>query len=366
MLLGEAASKCEHIAGVPLQPAVAEKLHRLYLAKGVLATTAIEGNSLSEEEVLKHLEGKLKLPQSKEYLAQEIDNIIGVCNMIAEQLKSGNSNLMPDRIREFNKKVLEKLTPGEDVVPGEFRKHPVVVGNIYRGAPAEDCEFLITQLCKWLSGPDFNAPKGMETVYAIIKAIVAHIYIAWIHPFGDGNGRSARLIEFQILLSAGIPTPAAHLLSNHYNQTRTEYYRQLNQASKSKGDIIPFLEYATRGMVDGLHEQLEQIRNQQWDVAWQNYVHELFQDKTGDSNRRRRYLILDLSAKPDSVQISSIREFTPRLVKAYINKTSKTLQRDLRELEKMELIERTRTTVRARKEIILAFLPWRKSDEKEK
>ncbi|MCC6745869.1 MAG: Fic family protein, partial [Acidobacteria bacterium] len=43
MLLGEARSKCEHIAGVPLKPAVAERLHRLYLAKGVHATTAIEG-----------------------------------------------------------------------------------------------------------------------------------------------------------------------------------------------------------------------------------------------------------------------------------------------------------------------------------
>ena len=63
MLLGEAASKCEHIAGVPLRPSVAQELHRLYLAKGALATTAIEGNTLTEKEVLQHLEGKLKLPR---------------------------------------------------------------------------------------------------------------------------------------------------------------------------------------------------------------------------------------------------------------------------------------------------------------
>jgi hypothetical protein len=49
--LGECQSKCEHIAGTPLQPAVSEFLHCVYLAKGVAATTAIEGNTLSEEQV---------------------------------------------------------------------------------------------------------------------------------------------------------------------------------------------------------------------------------------------------------------------------------------------------------------------------
>ena len=85
MNLGEAASKSEHIAGVPLRPVTAERLHLLYLAKGAGATTAIEGNSLIEKEVLRHLEGKLKMPLSKEYLTQEIDNIVTVCNQISDR-----------------------------------------------------------------------------------------------------------------------------------------------------------------------------------------------------------------------------------------------------------------------------------------
>ena len=51
--LGEAASKCEHLSRVPLRPATALQVHQLYLAKGAAATTAIEGNTLSEAEVLK-------------------------------------------------------------------------------------------------------------------------------------------------------------------------------------------------------------------------------------------------------------------------------------------------------------------------
>ncbi len=54
---GEAQSKCENIAGVPLEPETAKSLHNIYLAKGALSTTAIEGNTLSEEEVRRRIAG---------------------------------------------------------------------------------------------------------------------------------------------------------------------------------------------------------------------------------------------------------------------------------------------------------------------
>lgn len=360
MFLGEAASKCEHIAGVPLRPETAKHLHQVYLAKGVQATTAIEGNTLSEKEVLQHIEGKLTLPPSKEYLAQEIDNIITAFNQIRDRLKAGDDSLTSARVLEFNRQALEKLQLDKEVAPGKIREHSVVVGNVYRGAPAEDCSYLLDRLCEWINGPEFAPPKGLEAMYAVIKAVTAHVYMAWIHPFGDGNGRTARLVELQILLAAGIPTPAAHLLSNHYNQTRTEYYRQLDRASKSGGDLIPFLEYAAQGFVDGLREQLQTIRAQQWDVAWENYVHQMFRDKTGTTARRRRHLVLDLSQVEGPVAVGKIADLTPRLAREYAPKTSKTLQRDLNALDKMSILERSAKGVRPKREIILAFLPWRK------
>ena len=70
--LGEAKSKCQHISGVPLMPVVAKELYKVFLAKGALATVAIEGNTLTEEEVKKHIDGELKLPPSKEYLKNTI------------------------------------------------------------------------------------------------------------------------------------------------------------------------------------------------------------------------------------------------------------------------------------------------------
>jgi Fic family protein len=362
LYLGEASSKCEHLSRVPLRPATAQQLHRLYLAKGVAATTAIEGNTLSEEDVLKAVEGKLKVPPSKEYLKQEVDNIIEACNAIGKQVAENTlPALTSAEIKKYNKKILDKLPPRENVVPGEIRGHSVVVGNVYRGAPAEDCQYLLDRLCEWLNGPNFTAPPGMEVVYAILKSVAAHLYLAWIHPFGDGNGRSARLIEFHILLSAGIPSPAAHLLSNHYNQTRSEYYRQLEYASKSGGDILPFLRYAVGGFVDGLREQMEFVWGQQWDVVWRNYVHESFPHKNSKSDIRQRHLALDLGMKNDWVQVSEVKELSPRLAAAYAIKTAKTVQRDLNALLAMGLIAREGNKIRARREIILSFLPLRKA-----
>ena len=343
---------------MPLRPKVAEALHQLYLAKGVLATTAIEGNTLSEEQVLKHLQGELHLPPSQQYLEQEIANIVKACNRIGRSIENTDGSLTPEEICRFNARVLYKLPLDADIAPGRFRAREVVVGNIYRGAPAEDCPYLIEKLCEWLRGPDFAGSAGVETVYAIIKAVIAHLYLAWIHPFDDGNGRTSRLVEFYLLLHAGIPFPAAHLLSNHYNVTRTEYYRQLKNASASGGNILPFVEYAVGGLVDGLKEQVARIRLQQWDVTWRNYVHEEFRDKITKIGKRRRDLLLELSE--NETLISKIFDLSPRLARLYATKSLRTLLRDLAELEKLGLVERKEGNVRARKEIILAFLAKRK------
>lgn len=360
MLLGEAASKCEHIAGVPLKPAIARTLHNVYLAKGAHATTAIEGNTLSEQEALRRIEGKLDLPPSKEYLGREIDNVLAAFNAIGERLRGGDDRITPERIREYNAMVLESLQLQEGVVAGAVRRHGVTVGSSYVGAPAEDCEHLLGRLCEWLEGPDFSPRERMEIAYAVIEAVVAHLYIAWIHPFGDGNGRTARLLEFQILLAAGVPTPAAQLLSNHYNQTRAEYYRQLDAASRSGGDIVPFLEYAVQGFVDGLKEELAAIRMQEWDVSWESYVYERFRDKTESAARRRRALVLALSGREKPVTPDKVPDLSPPLAREYAGKNPRTVLRDLAELQNMELVERTPEGYRARKELILAFLPWRK------
>jgi len=372
VMLGECQSKCEHLSRVPLRPDTAKELCQVYLAKGIQATTAIEGNTLSEEQVLQHIRGNLKLAPSKEYLQREINNILQACNETTQMVVEGSKPpVSVERLKHLNGQVLNQLDVEEGVVPGQIRTHSVVVGNAYRGAPAEDCEYLVDRLSDWLNGPDFVPSDSMKesgVVFAILRAVLAHLYLAWIHPFGDGNGRTARLVEFEILVSSGLPIPVTNLLSSHYNLTRSKYYQQLAEASRSGGDVIPFILYAVEGFLDGLREYIERVWNQQYDVAWRSYVHEAFRDDTGEAHvggwtagsrlrDRRRRLVLDLSSQEKAVSRAQIAQVSPRIATAYARKTDMTLTRDLNELLRMGLIVKEHGAYRARKEIILGFLP---------
>jgi len=363
--LGEAVSKCEHIAGVPLSPDAAARLHSLYIARGALATTAIEGNTLTEEEVRRYLDNRLELPPSRQYLGQEIDNVIDACNRIGGAIiHDGKRELTVAEICAYNALVMKDLPLDEDVVPGILRSHGVTVGR-YRGAPAEDCEYLLGKFCEWLNGLAF--PPGLESAFSVLAAIAAHLLFVWIHPFADGNGRTARLIEFRFLLQAGFPTPAAHLLSNFYNQTRSEYYRQLDKASRSSEGMNGFIEYAVRGLVDQLREQLLTIREYQWDTTWENYVYQRL-GGGGPVLARRRNLVLELAKVKENegwVQIPDISSLSVKTARAYLDVTTKTLSRDLHELIEMGLVRRSERAVRANREIILAFLPRRAGQNSE-
>ena len=62
MLVGEARSKVEHLSMALLRPEIRDELLKVFLAKGVHATTAIEGNTLSEAQVVEIVEGRATLP----------------------------------------------------------------------------------------------------------------------------------------------------------------------------------------------------------------------------------------------------------------------------------------------------------------
>lgn len=369
MALGEAKSKCEHIANTPLQPEVANRLHRLFLAKGVHGTTAIEGNTLSQEEIIQKIDGTLQLPPSKDYLGQEIENIVEACNSIGNLIvESPPRRLQRTDLERYNKIVLDKLDVSEGVVPGEIRHYSVgVAGARYRGAPVEDCEYLLDRLCSWLNESWAPDEASNALVYGIIKAIVAHVYLAWIHPFGDGNGRTARLLEFQILLESGAPTPVAHLLSNFYNETRRVYYAKLDESSKSTDTIYSFIEYAVLGFVDALRGQLKLVWEQVWNVTWESHIHDTFKNKDKPSDVRRRHLALDISrgvASGTSVSPTEVRNVSPRIAAHYSRKTPRTLQRDLMALEELGLIVvNLDGSVRPNREIVFSFLPRKRDNQ---
>ena len=103
IMLGECQSKCEHIGDAPILPDTAKELYRLSLIKGAVATTAIEGNTLTEKEVKDYLDGNLRVSQSREYQVREVDNIIKACNDILDVIKSSSTpHLDVESIKTLN------------------------------------------------------------------------------------------------------------------------------------------------------------------------------------------------------------------------------------------------------------------------
>ena len=358
MLLGEARSKCEHLAGAPLQPDMAKQLYKVALVKGAQATTAIEGNTLTEKQVEGILEGTFRAPPSRAYQEREVRNALDALQEIDDAVMGNSSPVITkELICEYNRRLLDGTQHDSQVLPGKVRDFSVVV-SAYRGAPAEDCEYLLERLAEWLESDVFMSDDP-ELQFALVAtcAMYAHLYIAWIHPFGDGNGRTARLLEFLILARSGLaPLPAAHLLSNHYNLTRDQYYSELGRASET-GRSVDFLTYAAQGLVDGLRDQIDQVRQHQLDVTWINYVHQVMnQYSPSQARERQRAVVLAMPTDRD-VTKDEIPMLTPELAALYATKGPRTLSRDLNKLSNSGLVHRHYGKWMSNHFIMKAFLP---------
>ena len=338
--LGQCDAIINTICHVPIDPKINSKLLKLSLNKGAQSTTAIEGNTLSYEEV-EMVRKSEKLPPSKKYQEQEVKNILDAFTSLLKEsvLKDRNDLLSEGLLLNFHKMVGKDLGENFEAIPGRFRERDVIVGK-YRCPDYRDVEGLINEFCNW-QREEFRFEEGKQGFKeAIIQAIVAHIYIEWIHPFGDGNGRTGRLVEFYILLRGGLPNIALHILSNHYNDTRPEYYKQIEKATE-KRDLSELIEYAVIGLRDGLENTLRQIQEGMFDIAWKAYIYDAFSnikgELRGDAFKRKRKLALNFPPF-ENASAAQVPKLNTELAFIYAPLNQKTLTRDLDELVEMEIL----------------------------
>ncbi|WP_454174981.1 Fic family protein [Gordonia sputi] len=361
LALGEAMSKCQHLAGVPLKPGRANTMAAIYLARGVQATTAIEGNTLTDAEVQQIVEkGSAKVGKSREYLEREVLNVLGAIRDIDAALRVGD--VLPitrERLEALNFQILDGIPDRPEVVPGRVRTHNVSAGT-YRAPQWQDVPDLLDQFVRWINEmrssvtPETTDPAA-RFITAILSAILAHLYIAWIHPFGNGNGRLARLIEVQILSESGVvPIVATNLLSDFYNKTRDAYYLALDDAQR---DVIAFIRYALDGFLDEVRAQIEEVKEENIQIHWESFVYETFRGQPSTETRtRQRELALSM---PDGEWITAKQgtQLTPRLAGLYAKVGERTPARDLNDLVRMELADKDGRRYRARRSVIRAFIP---------
>ena len=336
--LGQCEGFVSAISETPIQPEHHERLLRVALVKGAMATTAIEGNTLTPEEVERVMAG-VRLPRSREYQAVEVRNVVDAMNSLLDEVESeGGQPVTREVLLRMHRMIGRNLGEHFDAVPGRFRTDSRTVGP-YRCPRHEDVVGLVDRLCAWLA--DGFPPTVGESplANAVIQAVVAHVYLEWIHPFGDGNGRTGRLLEFYVLLRAGHPDIASHVLSNFYNQTRSEYYRQLRLAMQTRS-LKAFIDYAVEGFRDGLSEVLTTVQRSQLEIAWRSLVHERFgrlRYRKTSVLTRRRDLMLAIPLE-QSLSIEEIALVDLRTAHVYGGLSDRTLQRDVALLVEMGLL----------------------------
>lgn len=136
------------------------------------------------------------------------------------------------------------LAPEDRLLPGNRYRHDsvFVVGN-----KVEHTGLNWRQLPDYMAGlTDFiQQQDGMDD---LLKAAVVHFYLAYLHPYFDGNGRMARLLHLWFLVQSGYPSAMYVPLSGYVEKTRAEYYAAFSLAEENakisgRMDLTPFLVY---------------------------------------------------------------------------------------------------------------------------
>jgi len=112
----------------------------------------------------------------------------------------------------------------------------------------KDVPRLTGEFLDWL-----NSDKANEG-NPVISAGIVHYEIARIHPFIDGNGRTARLMASLVLYKSGFDRRRVFALDDYYDENRSAYYAALKTAQTDKGDITKWLEYFTNGVLYSINK----------------------------------------------------------------------------------------------------------------
>jgi Fic family protein len=325
------------LSSLPILPSFAGKLETDLIRRAIFGTAAIEGNPLSEERVGEILE-EPTLDGLRDRAEQEIVNLKEAYRLHSSTLPDKHDQhllISEDFIRAINERVTRGVG-GDLHTPGMYRDHAVYVGNAEHGGTytppkiRADIETLMAAFVDWMNSDD------MRTELVPVRAALAHYHLALIHPFGDGNGRTARLLEVAILAHAAyeyIPT----MLSNYYYRNVDAYYLAFRQCETSKSyGMTPFITFVLEGLQQSMLELHDIISGHIRLLALGGHYRKLREDK--DITQRQHDLLLILLQSPQRPLEPSALRTDPHLAPLYRKTSDSTPRRDLKRLLELQLL----------------------------
>jgi len=241
--LVEITSARELILNAYLIPKWEISLRREALLRATHASTAIEGNPLTLEEVSKLAQGRKVTATRK--AKQEVLNYLKVLQNIEEYQKNGK--ITEKHILKMHRDITKDTLENPEW-EGKYRKIQVYVGNritgeiIFTPPPPKEVPELIRKFIEWL-----NSKESLK-LHPVIVAGISHYEFVRIHPFVDGNGRCARALATLILYIRGFDIKRFFALDDYYNSDRRAYYDALKSVNQKTLELTKWLEYFTEGV----------------------------------------------------------------------------------------------------------------------
>jgi Fic family protein len=218
------------------------------------ASTSIEGNPLPLTEVKKILKNKPENLRDTEREVINYNQALEELNLFIKVAGAAKSTLITALILGTHKTITSGLMGKQ--LSGYFRQEPVFVNDPRTGKTLywpPDHQDIMTLMKDLLNFVNSNQTK----IDPLILAGIFHKQFVIIHPFMDGNGRTARLITKVLLAAMGLNTFNLFSFENYYNRNVTRYFEKVGVPGnyyeiKDKIDFTDWLEYFTEGIIDEL------------------------------------------------------------------------------------------------------------------
>lgn len=324
----EASILYSTVSELPILPHLAAELKEDLIRRSIFGTAAIEGNELTEEEVDVVL-NKDKTAELASRAEQEIDNLKRLYSLFKGKKDDSVWGVREKFIKDVHKLLTSRIDYHHNS-PGKYRNEPVYVGNAEHGGKytppktLDDIRTLMKMFTEWINS------REMKEEASMIRACLAHFHLAKIHPFQDGNGRTARYIEAMILDRAGIKY-LPEMMSNYYYKNIDDYFIAFSQThkTKSRSDVTPFLSFYFDGIIDSLKEIKNKITFYIRMMSLKNLYY--YQKREKALTLRQRDLLLVCLETGLSFTMADLFS-QPVLRPLYTNVSESTARRDLKKL----------------------------------
>jgi len=323
----------ETVADLPILPSLAAKLKPEVMYSSIAGTAAIEGNPMTDEDVEKIDKGE-DLPEYSLKHNQEIKNLLTAYRYLERFKPTGSPYILTEKMICILHRRVTKDIPDDDNIPGKYRIGKVEVGDKKHGGVYEppfinaDIELLMSEFIDWVNSEEVLSLNPFH------RAFLAHYHFCKIHPFGDGNGRTGRLLEAVLLQSANIRYVPREM-SNFYYKRVDDYYTAFSKANKLKKDATPFLEFCAEGAVNSLQGIKDTVMLHIRILTLKNY-YGFMRDQKIITTRQHELLIL-LMDKHEGITLKDLRSRSPFHI-LYDSVTEQTARRDLKKLVTKEYL----------------------------